>query len=365
MHTAGTVDASPYELRLRSELQTEGIEAVVINSNVSTNEPQALAKRFGVNGIIDVTLTSASEATAWVWVSDSTIALEITRSIRVSLTQRDSVAVFALRCVDLYRGAKLELEQQRRARLPAPTLGTEAATPPPGSLPAPTLAPTPTEVPATQRPNAEEQNATKSSLESAKNVKKSAKNEPSALDTSSPSSKGEWARVGVGVSIMQFTDHLQRRLAPSLSTTLALSEKWAMGVTFAAPFIATILVNVGPDEGLNKVSIDQEFLWLDGRYRWSLSEQFDLEPSLGLGVARYGVSGTGGKTYMGRDVQAYSGLSSVGASLVWRVSLRVRLMTEVACLVRWQTPFATVGTQDETGTSRTNLWGSFGPAWVF
>jgi hypothetical protein len=360
MHATDVVDASPYELRLRSELQTEGLDAVIINANATTTEPTVLASRLGTNGIIDITLTN-DEALASVWVIDSAFALEITRSIKVNLTQRDSVAVFALRTVDLFLGARLELEQQRRLRAPA-TAGSDVATAPNGVQSATTASAV--TAPSKQKKEARTAKAEKATSETSS----TSKTTNSKFQSSAGRSYPERVRIGGGIALMQFTDDLQRKIAPSVTATLTLSKHWAMGLTLTGPYVATILTNVQTRAGgveTNQATIDQEFFWLDGRYRWSMSEQFDLEPNLGLGVARYAVSGQGGSTYVGRNAATASLLTSLSASLVWHIAPRVRLVTEVAGLVRWQTPLVMVDGQDETGTSPLNFWGSFGPAWVF
>ncbi|MGC4065785.1 MAG: hypothetical protein QM784_14265 [Polyangiaceae bacterium] len=115
MRAAVGVDVTSYELRLRSELQTEGLEAVVVNATAVNQDTKALAGRFGASDVIEVTVTD-DDVGAWVWVSEPASSLEVSRSLRVRLPQRDSVTVFALRTVDLLVGAKLELEQQRRAK---------------------------------------------------------------------------------------------------------------------------------------------------------------------------------------------------------------------------------------------------------
>ncbi|MGC4065784.1 MAG: hypothetical protein QM784_14260 [Polyangiaceae bacterium] len=132
--------------------------------------------------------------------------------------------------------------------------------------------------------------------------------------------------------------------------------------------MATILMSstgAGGANETNRVTIDQEFAWVDARYVWSLSQQLDLEPSLGLGVSRYGASGTGGSSYLGRQEHVFSLISTLGTTLSWRVAPKVRLMVDAACVLRFQTPLVVVEGRDETGTSRLNFLGFFGPAWVF
>jgi hypothetical protein len=362
VRTTGVVDSSPYELRLRSELQTEGVETIV-DANASSNDPKTLANRFGAYGVIDVTI-SPEEATALVWVSDPTIALDISRSIKVSLLQRDSVAVFALRCVDLFVGARLELEQQRRLRVP------EITTEPPKQSLEPEPTSTASVVPATDKPKTPDTTTFASPGVSKSAKKRDNKSMSPASRERNPSVtlKAERFRLGGGIAMMQFTDKLNRRVSAELNASLSLSKHWLIGLTFTGPYLATIVTASSSGDGhyeTNQATIDQEFLWLGGRYRWELNSQFELEPNLGLGVARYGVSGDGGVTYTGRHDSAISLQTNVGTTLVWRVSPKIRFLTDLSCAIRWQTPLVVVDGRDETGTSRLNFWGALGPAWVF
>jgi hypothetical protein len=362
MRRNGIVDISPYELRLRSELQTEGIDAVVVNANSSMSEPKILANRLGTNGIIEAEVVG-EEANVSVWVNDPLLLLEVTRNTKVSLTQKDAVMVFALRTVDLFLGAKLELEQQRRIRASGVTEAESTATGPTSANGTPALA-----FAATDK-NKEVSKSPKNE----ENRSSSVISQPSATARKESNLRSvpkvrERMRVGASISLMRFTDELKLRVAPSVTVVYSLSRHWATGLTFSGPYVATIFASVSGQSGVietNPVTIDQEFLWFDVRYRWSMNEQFDLEPNLGLGGARYGVKGVGGETYEGRSGAKLSLFSSFGGSLVWRVSPRVRLVTEVATFIRWQTPKVLVDGRDESGTSSLDVWGAFGPAWAF
>ena len=354
MRRNGIVDISPYELRLRSELQTEGIDAVVVNANSSMSEPKTLANRLGTNGIIEAEFVG-EEANVSVWVNDPLLLLEVTRNTKVSLTQKDAVMVFALRTVDLFLGAKLELEQQRRIRAPGVTDAESTATGPTSANGTPALA-----FAATDKNKEVSKTPKKEEIRSNFVISQPSATDRKELYLRRVPKVRERVRVGASISLMRFTDELKLRVAPSVAVVYSLSRHWATGLTFSGPYVATIFASVGGQSGVietNPVTIDQEFLWFDVRYRWSMNEQFDLEPNLGLGVARYGVKGVGGETYEGRSGAKLSLFSSFGGSLVWRVSPRVRLVTEVATFIRWQTPKVLVDGRDETGTSSLDVWG--------
>jgi hypothetical protein len=361
VRAAVELDVTPYELRLRSELQTEGLDAVVVNATAANQDTKGLAGRLGASDVIEVTVTD-DQVAAWVWVSDPALSLEVSRSLRVRLPQRDAVTVFALRTVDLLVGAKLELEQQRRAKQASATPPTSESTA--SGRPS---SPGGTEPKAVTAPNRQ-----KSGAEPVAKPAASTNGQGSAASGSAASVRSEGMRsrlrLGAGVSLMQFTDRLSRRVAPSIFASYWVTDRVGIGLTATGPFMATILMSSSGASGeneTNRVTIDQEFLWADARYGWALSQDLDLEPNLGFGVARYGVFGAGGSTYVGRHDQALSFISTLGTTLSWRVSPKVRLMVDATCVVRLQTPLVVVEGRDETGTSRLNFWGSFGPAWVF
>jgi hypothetical protein len=361
VRAAAGIDVTPYELRLRSELQTEGLDAVVVNATAVNQDTKALAGRFGASDVIEVTVTG-DDVGAWVWVTDPSVSLEVARNLRVRLPQRDAVTVFALRTVDLLMGAKLELEQQRRAKQSGNT-GTPSESASNGKAPLPNGAESKAIVTTDQPKKAAMAQPAGSSEPGARG------SAPAAVPAShaAPGMQSR-LRLGAGVAMMQFTDRLARRIAPSISASYWITDRLGIGLTATGPFMATILMSstgLGGENETNRVSIDQEFSWLDARYVWSLSQQLDLEPSLGLGVARYGAAGSGGSAYLGRQAHAFSLISTLGTTLSWRVAPKVRLMVDAACVVRFQTPLVVVEERDETGTSRLNFWGSFGPAWVF
>lgn len=350
----GTGDPAPYELRLRSELRTEGLDALLVNAGSKDGDLKPLAARYGANSVIEVVLGDA-EATASVWVSEPSLPLEIARTIKVSLTQRDAVAVLALRAVNLYVGARLELDQQRKTRQQLPSSGELAPEPSKTSAPGQVrdvAAPARTGPANAARPAA----STNRGVESKSGEKLRLKRFVDA-------SIDERYRLGGGVALMQFTDKLDRRIAPSLEFVVTLPQNWRIGVTATGPFLATRPITYRNEN--SSIVIDQEFLWLDGRFRLKLGDQLDLEPALGLGVARYGVAGQGSISLAGREVQTVSVINNLGCSLVWRLAPRVRLLVGLEGVLRWQTPRAMAAGKDVTGTSRLNFWGFFGPAWAF
>lgn len=362
----GAVDPTPYELRLRSELRTEGIEAVVASAGAADSDTKSLVARMGVTGVIEVGLADA-EATASVWVFEPQLNIEIARSIRVSLTQRDAVSVFALRAVDLFVGAKMELEQQRKLRDKSQaTDGLPNATN--SSTSAPLSESTGT---APSKPKTAAAKPKALADEKSPNVKAVP---GEGLEAPAPREKPERARVerfrvGAAIALMKFTDKLSFRLAPSLSGTYALNHSIAVGLTVTGPYVATIFKNTATPNGVvesNQARIDQEFFWIDGRYRIRLGDTFDLEPAIGGGLARYAVDGVvQSAAYKESNPSAWSVITTLGGTLVWRVSPKVRLMADVVCVARWATPRVIMDGQDETGKSALSFWGSVGPAWVF
>lgn len=365
MRTAGAVDPTPYELRLRSELRTEGIEAVIVSSGAQDGDTKALVGRMGATGAIEVNL-SEGEATASVWVREPQLGAEIARSIRVSLTQRDAVSVFALRAVDLLVAARMELEQQRkmRALLPSGEPPGKGGNPS-GKEPAPSSSGS-----APSKPKASEPGPPKATTaRSGEPVTQARENTPMKPRATQQVEGRSRFRLGGGVSLMRFTDKLTFRLAPSLSGAYFFGPSFGVGLNLTGPFLATIFKNSVSPQGVvesNQARIDQEFFWLDARYRLRLSESLDVEPALGLGLSRYAVDGISqSQVYTARNPSSWSVVSTIGGSLAWRVSPKVRLMAEAAVLLRWATPYVVMDGQDETGKSPLNFWGSVGPAWAF
>ena len=149
-------DPAPCELRLRSELASEGLEVVTASSQArqSLLDLEGLARRTGVVAGLSV-LVDVQSIDGRLWVTDPTSRVDLVRTLHVSRTEADPVSVFALRALEALRGARLELETQRRklssvnpssteSTTAAPVAATSASSTQPSAATAPTTAPVPT-----------------------------------------------------------------------------------------------------------------------------------------------------------------------------------------------------------------------------
>jgi hypothetical protein len=352
--SSDATDPAPYELRLRSELAAEGIDAIV--ANAAGGEPKQLASRMGANCIVEVTVSQA-DLNATVWISDSTLALEVTRSLHMSNHQRDSVGVFALRTVDFLLGAQLELEQQRRAKLAqSASSGAPGATSSPATSEAATVA-------APSKPKEESRRpAAPSAVPIAARVDISRPGQPIVVRPSADGPSPESIRLDIGYSVLISSSRFVWATAPVLALAYFPFEHWGIGATLAGPFIN----HVEATTGNYRITVDQEALELNLRGRWPLSEAWFFEPKLGLGVSRYAADGTDARPpAIGVRAAAWSVLTVAGASLSWRWSKHLRWVTDVSGLMRWQNPFILLDGQQRTGNSRWNVLVRMGPGWSF
>jgi hypothetical protein len=117
-------DPAPCELRLRSELALEGLEVVTASSQArqSLLDLEGLARRTGAVAGLSV-LVDVQSIDGRLWVTDPSSHGDLVRTLHVSRAEADPVSVFALRALEALRGARLELETQRR-KLSSATLGS-------------------------------------------------------------------------------------------------------------------------------------------------------------------------------------------------------------------------------------------------
>lgn len=108
-------DPAPCELRLRSELASEGLEVVTASSQArqSLLDLEGLARRTGAIAGLSV-LVDVQSIDGRLWVTDPSTHVDLVRTLHVSRAEADPVSVFALRALEALRGARLELETQRR-----------------------------------------------------------------------------------------------------------------------------------------------------------------------------------------------------------------------------------------------------------
>lgn len=370
VRTADHTDPTPYELRLRSELAAEGIVSVVVNPMSTPNETKQVAAKFDASAVVEVAV-SASEITTSIWASDPSLNLEVTRNLRVSAKERDAVGVFALRTVDFLQGARIELEQQRQAKLapntvPPGTTGRAEAEQPAGTPVPPPFAQekpktetkqTPVLTPLARKPA---QPAKASAPAPAKALRSS-----SPVQTPTPLWGRKHVRLAASYTFLRTSDVFRWATAPSLALAWYFTPRMAVGVFGAGPYINH--VNARSDQ--YSISVDQEYLGLDSRIRFEIAGPVDIEPYLALGMARYSVDATveasASKGLVGHHANVWSLFSVGGATLAWRVGGHFRLLADVGALVKWQVPrIEAVGLAVADG-SAWNFVAKAGTGWAF
>lgn len=342
-------DPAPYELRLRSEISTEGIVAIVVNPLSTSGDTKALAAKFGANTTVEVEV-SATEVTAAIWTADPAMGLEVNRNVRVSTRERDAVAVFALRTVDFLQGARIELEQLRQPKVEADAATTVA---------------TPRASDASVRPATS--SATAKNKRSGKATAADSSPRGSPSNTRQLTSGGDGAgalrerlRIGAAFTVLRSSDKFLWSTAGRISLVWHWHPKWSLGVAVAGPYLNYI--RSSSDD--YSVTVDQEFVALNLRRRITLGHSWELEPYLALGGTRYSADATAKPPRFGYHATAWSVFSLGGASLVLRLGNHFRIVADVEIFGRWQTPSATVNGRDVTGSSPWNLVMALGPGWA-
>jgi len=280
---APDLDAAPYELRLRSEFAAEGLEVVTASGRSQRNilDLEGLARRTGAVAALSV-YVDAQEVQGRLWVSDPNSSADLVRTLRV-VHEGDSVSVFALRAVEALRGARLELEHQRRASAtgtnsgetggPVPTAGV-------GPTPSPSVAQTPSPVPAPSRPPPKPEPPTPS-------PRVQVKAPPLAKPARTTAAPGptRW-KVLLGAAGGLDENGLGWIGAPYLDLGYRVSERLALATSLSGPFIRRLSNEAGV------VQVDQELLELQARLRLMNTRRLALEGLLSTGPSRISVAGS-------------------------------------------------------------------------
>lgn len=328
------IDPAPLELRLRSELAAEGFEVVVASSTPMPNLEQLeqLAHHLGTTSAIAATAAERGPS-ATLWVMDGRLGLDIVRELHVSSTERDPIAVFALRAVEALRGAQLELEQQRRlhelpptadrgsAVEPAPAPSAQAAKPP--NLPAPTARAQPRASPGSP------------GQKSPSLRYREAQNQDQPAVSSQPKdsqSLERRLRLSAWLGVLSGRDQLGTAFVPALGFGLPLSRDWLLEAVVIAPMLGELRQAEG------SAKVDQEFALLRLRRSLQLNRDWALDMSLGAGVSRYAVSGSAATGYVGLKRSLWSSTASAHAGLSYRLAPRWSFLGEMGFWLRSPAP---------------------------
>jgi len=310
-------DKGPLELRIRAELATENAEAVIANPATPPKvaELRTLARKLGASAAISVVLDERA-ARGTVWVEESQLEVDILRSVVVSAAQSDLVTVFALRAVEAWRGARLELEQLRRARVGQPS-------------PAPAVSETPSVSPS--QPSPPTSASTPALSARARNPEPPPRG-PEASPSAPREPRVPRIRLGVGAGVLMAPDELGPGVGLELRAGLELSPRWFVELRAAAPFFHRIESNVGTAD------LDQELFLLRVGVPLRLGEQPFLECWAGAGVSRFGVRAEAEPPFESRRLTAWSLLVGTGVGVGWPRIGRWWLFADGAMMARLQQP---------------------------
>ena len=271
-------DTAPFELRLRSEFAAEGLEVVTASGRSQQNllDLEGLARRTGALAALSV-YVDTQDVQGRLWVSDPNSNVDLVRTLRVARAEGDSVSVFALRAVEALRGARLELEQQRR-RMAASGSGEPAAVASAGSTPVGGVSPSagtpqkPVSVPPKTNPAHSKQAP-------------SAARPPGVPGRASHAvHRARWT-ILVGASAGLELNGIGMIGAPALDVRYSNWKRLTLGASFAGPFLSRRSVDAGV------VQVDQELLDFQARLKLVETRRAVLEGFLATGSSRFAVSG--------------------------------------------------------------------------
>lgn len=328
------IDPAPLELRLRSELAAEGFEVVVTSSATTPNLEQleALAHQLGTTSAIAATAAERGPS-ATLWVMDARLGLDIVKELHVSSTERDPIAVFALRAVEALRGAQLELEQQRRLQEAPPITNREPTVEP---VPAPSaqaakspeLSAPPVLVQPRAGPESQERGSSPSRRREGQDQPK-----PHRPSQGRDSRSFEYRpRLSVWLGLLSGRDQLGAAFVPALGFGLPLHHEWLLETVVIAPMLADLHRAEG------SANVDQEFALLRVHRSLSLDRNWSLDMSLGGGVSRYAVSGSAASGYVGLHRSLWSLTASAHGGLNYRLGPRWWLLGEMGLWLRSPAP---------------------------
>ena len=308
-------DPAPLELRLRSELAAEGLEVVTASGRSQQNllDLEGLARRTGavagLSAYVDVQSIDGR-----LWVTDLSSNVDLVRTLHVSRTEADPISVFALRAVEALRGARLELEQQKRRMSSTAGSSTEAHSAAPGGAggvsnalppakPAANTAPVP---PKTTKKSTPPNSGAEAS-------KPEDKTKRSDRGGASAATQKHWLLIGSGILAWDLNG-LGMAIGPGLELRRTLFSRLSAGVAFDGPLFSKMTPR--PDAVVN---VGQE--WLEVQARWAALQMravsFELFGS--TGVSRFAVRGSALPPNHGHTTHGYQWV--VGAGMGFGVRL--------------------------------------------
>ncbi len=362
---AADLDTAPYELRLRSEFAAEGLEVVTTSGRSQQNilDLEGLARRTGASAALSV-FVEAGDVQGRLWVSDPSSNADLVRTLRVTRSEGDPVSVFALRAVEALRGARLELEQQRR-RLsssgsnPGEPGGTPAAAPGANANPSPAAS---APVPALPVPPKTNNNPPANKPPVAKPSPATPQKHTKAPAKPLSNAQRRWSVLGSAI-IGYDNNGLGSVYAPAIDARYRIWQRLSLGFAFDGPFISQWSGTQGV------VHINQELLEMQARVSaWRL-KAVELEGIGSVGGSRIAVSGTPGADPKARGTaeSAHSLGWTIGAGVGAQVYLSSHwtIGLDLQWLRRFPAPVIIAGTHKVTGQTDSLILGKIGVGIMF
>ncbi len=331
-------DTAPFELRLRSEFAAEGLEVVTASGRSQQNllDLEGLARKTGAVAALSV-FVDAQEVQGRLWVSDPSSNTDLVRTLRVIRSEGDPVSVFALRSVEALRGARLELEQQRRR------MAASGAGEPGGNAPATTGAsanPASANTPATNGPVPPKTNPNPPV------VKVPAPKAPPKPPPPKPAPVAmRWTLLGSFIAGYD-QNGIGSIYAPALDVRYRLFDRLSAGMAFDGPFIWS-----REAKGAGLINVNQELIDIQARYTAWQGNLFAFDAILTTGPSRFAASGT--QTVVpgaGRSVDSLGWTFGAGLGARAKLSSHWILGLDLQWMRRLPAPVIRAGTGRVTGS---------------
>ncbi len=340
-------DTAPFELRLRSEFGAEGLEVVTTSRRSQDDllDLEGLARRTGAVAALSV-YVGVQEVQGRFWVSDPKSNADLVRTLHATRLEGDAVSVFALRAVEALRGARLELEQQRRRMVAAGSGAVDSSgnAPPATAAPAAQAAPAPSvPVPPKPKPAAPKPPTPKIPVRA----------------SAAPAAR-RWT-VLLAAVVGADENGMGQIAAPSLGARFRWLDRLSVGLAFNGPFISQRYM---PYAG--HINVDQELLDMQARYTAWRSEWFAFDGFVTTGMSRLGASGT--QTAVpgtARSSQALGWTFGVGLGTDAHLTERWLLGLELLWIRRVPAPVIHAGPGTLTGKQDPLILGKLGLGFLF
>jgi hypothetical protein len=282
------------------------------------------------------------------WVSDPAANVDLVRTLRVARAEGDAVSVFALRAVEALRGARLELEQQRRLSLPSANTGEPGSTAlapgrndsiasAEGAGASVTEAATSASVPSKTKTHPPNASPVKSSIEPPVNPKFVRVSSNTLGETSR-----KWSILG-GAILGSERNGLSTTGGPALDVRYRAHPRLLLGLAWDGPLTAELSV---PRAG--KIAVNQEILEIQARLAFVQWKRAEIDGLGSTGVSRFAVSGSPQAQFQGLSAHTFGWTLGAGFGVVFYLSNRWILGLDLQWLHRIPAPVIGIRMGTET-----------------